>query len=132
MTAATEHRSNNDLLTELRAAVDNRPRWRLHVHPDSAMWIAISVQSTGLSEHVQVVRDPGCPEEGLGWIETLSTEQWRAMRALVGQRVAVETYELGTLTGTLLSLKHNEARLDLGDNDIRYLPWISIQPEPAG
>jgi hypothetical protein len=120
--------SNSDLLDRLRDAVADKPRLRLHVNPDSAMWISISVQSTGLSEHVLVVPDPACPEVGKGWIEELSTVQWREMRALVGQRVTVTDARLGTLSGTLLALDHREARLDLGDGDVRYLFWITVEP----
>lgn len=122
-----ETRSNSDLLDELRSAVADRPRWRLHVHPEALMWIAISVHNTGLTEHVQVVADPGCRDIGQGWIETFSVEQWRALRALVGRQVSVSTADLGGLTGELLSLDHAEARLDLGDGDVRYLPWLTIQ-----
>lgn len=123
-------RANSELLDELRAAVADQPRSRLHVHPGAAMWIAISVRNTGLDEHVQVVADPACHDAGRGWIETVSVEQWRAVRALVGHRVTVSTADLGDLTGTLLALDHHEARLDLGDGDVRYLPWLAIQPAP--
>jgi hypothetical protein len=130
-----EHRSNSDLLDDLRAEVKDSPRRRLHVHPDSAVWIMIGVQNTGLSHHVQVVADPECREVGKGWIEALTVERWRDMRALAGRQVTVKTCELGALTGTLLALDHGEARLDLGDGDIRYLPWIEVyedrQANPA-
>ena len=125
MTAPDEHRSNNDLLNHLQALVADTPRYRFHVNPDSAMWI---VQNTGLSPHVQVVEDPQCTDAGKGWIETLTVEQWRWLLALVGSRVTVRTARLGALTGELLALDHSEARLDLGDDDVRYLPWISIAP----
>lgn len=124
-----EYRSNPDLLDELRALVRDRPRYRLRVHPEAAMWIAVSVHNTGLDAHVQVVPDPACPAVGRGRIEALSVEQWRALRALVGHRVTVSTADLGRLTGTLLALTDAEARLDLGDDDVRYLPWLDIEPE---
>jgi hypothetical protein len=128
VTAPAQHRPNSDLLDELRSAAASRPRWRLHVHPDSAMWISISVQGTGLGEHVRVVPDPSCPELGKGWIETLTTEQWAGLLALVGQQVIVTTSGLGVLSGELLALNDREARVDLGDADIRYLPWITVEP----
>ncbi len=125
--ATAVHRSHDDLLSELQAGFANPPRRRLHVHPDAVMWIAISVQNTGLSPHVCVVPDPDCPEVGKGWVEVFTGEQWAGMLALVGRRVAVRTATLGALTGTLLKLDNTEARLDLGDGDVRYLPWISIE-----
>jgi hypothetical protein len=121
-------RSNSELLNELRAALADQPRSRLHVHPEAAMWIAVSVRNTGLGEHVQVVPDPACCDVGQGWIETMNADQWRALRALVGQWVTVSTADLGNLTGTLLGLDHHEARLDLGAGDVRYLPWLAIHP----
>lgn len=133
----TTHRDNSDLLSELRAAVAERPRLRLHVHPESAMWISMSVQNTGLSEHVEVVPDPACSEVGKGWIERLTTAQWREMLALVGHRATVtaswpEALQGTSLDGVLLALDHGEARLDLGGGDIRYLPWISVGPPAPG
>lgn len=122
-----ETQSNSDLLAQLKAAVADIPRHRLHVNPDSAMWISISVQNTNLSAHVQVVPDPDCTEAGQGWIETLTVDEWRAMRALIGQRVTMKTDSLGTLTGVLLALDHSEARIDLGDDDVRYPRWITIE-----
>lgn len=127
MIALEDHQSNSDLLAQLKAAVADTPRHRLHVRPDDAMWIAISVQSTGLSPHVQVVEDPQCQDAGQGWIETLTVAQWREKLAMVGRRVTVRCARLGELTGELLALDHGEARLDLGDGDIRYLPWITIE-----
>lgn len=123
----TEPRSNSDLLGDLRESVLNLPRQRLHVHPDSAMWISISVQQTGLSPYVQVVPDPACSEVGKGWIEEQTAEHWRELRSLVGNRVTVRDGTLGALTGVLLALDHGEARLDLG-GDVRYLRWVSIDP----
>lgn len=128
MTTPTQLRPTLDLLSDLRAAVDDRPRWRLHVHPDSAMWITIGVQNAGMAAYVRVVGDPACAEIGKGWIETLTVDQWRKLRALVGQQVTVSTAPLGTLSGTLLALDDKEARLDLGDGDVRYLPWITVEP----
>lgn len=96
------------------------------------MWIAIGVQNTGMSEHVQVVGDPACPEVGKGWIQPLTAEQWRELRALVGQQVTVSTADLGTMSGTLLALGDKEARLDLGDGDVRYLAWLTVEPASPG
>lgn len=128
MTAPETHRPTSDLLSELRQAVKDLPRLRLHVHPDSAMWIAISVQNTGMSPYVQVVPDVDCPELGRGWVETLTVDQWREMRSLVGQLATVTDHRLGALTGTLLSLDHDEAKLDLGADDVRFLRWVAIAP----
>ncbi len=128
MTDPSAHQSNNDLLNHLQALVADTPRYRFHVNPDSAMWIAIGVQNTGLSPHVQVVEDPQCTDAGKGWIETLTVDQWRWLLALVGSRVTVRTARLGALTGELLTLSDSEARIDLGENDVRYVPWISITP----
>lgn len=128
LTALPQHQSNSELLDQIRSAVDDRPRYRLHVHPDAAMWISIGAQNTGLSPHVQVVPDPACREVGKGWIEILTVEQWRRLRGLVGQRVTVTTANLGALTGDLLALDHSEAQLDLGGDDIRYLTWITVEP----
>jgi hypothetical protein len=125
----TEQRSNSDLLAELRQGVLDLPRQRLHVHPESAMWISISVQQTGLSPYVQVVPDPACPEIGKGWIEEQTTERWRELRSIVGQRATVRSEALGALTGVLLALDHAQARLDLGGGDVRYLRWITIDKE---
>jgi hypothetical protein len=118
-----------ELLDRLKAAVTDKPRLRLHVHPEAAVWISISVRNTGLSEQVQVVPDPACPEQGKGWIEELSVEQWRQMRALVGGPAIVSDARLGALAGTLLSLNHREAQLDLGGGDVRYLHWITVEPQ---
>lgn len=123
-----ELRSNSDLLAELRESVLDLPRRRLHVHPDSAMWITISVGKTDLSPYVQVVADPACPEIGMGWIEDVTAERWRELRSLVGRRVTVLSERLGALTGVLLHLEHGEARLDLGNGDVRYLRWITVDP----
>lgn len=128
MTTPIAHQPNSDLLDELRRSAAELPRWRLHVHPDSAMWISISVQGTGLSPYVRVVPDPDCREVGKGWIETLTVDQWRELRAQVGHLVVVETAELGALAGTLRALDHSVAQVDLGDGDIRYLPWITVTP----
>lgn len=135
MTAPVEYRSNHELLSELCAEVLDVPRRRLHVHPESAMWISIAVQNMGLSPHVQVVRDPDCREAGRGWVETLTVEQWQTMRALVGERVRVkaswpEMLAGAWLQGALLALDHGEAQLDLGGGDIRYLQWIEVTPAP--
>jgi hypothetical protein len=124
----TTQEPNSDLLDRLKAAVADKPPFRLHVNPDSAMWISISVRNTGLGDHVQVVPDPACPEQGKGWIEELSTEQWGQMQALIGELVTVTDARLGVLTGKLLTLDHREARLDLGDGDVRYLFWITVEP----
>jgi hypothetical protein len=99
----------------------------LHVHPDAAVWTSIGVGNLGLSEHVQVVVDPDSPQVGLGRIEELTRQQWRQLRALVGSRVTVTDARLGALTGRLLSLTHGEAQLDLGEGDIRYLMWITVE-----
>ncbi len=133
-TEPTELRSNSELLEGLRDHVQGLPRHRLHVHPGDAMWIAISVQQTGLSPYVQVVPDPACPELGKGWVEEQTAEQWRQLRCLVGQRVTIRSEPLGTLTGVLLKLDHHQAELDLGGGDVRYLRWIAIGPVagPAG
>lgn len=120
-------RSNPELLDDLRDEVERQPRRRLHVHPESVLWILIGVQHAGLSPHVQVVGDPACREAGKGWIETLTVEQWRGMRALVGSRVTVTT-RLGTMTGVLKALNQHEAQLDPGDGAVRYLSWISVEP----
>jgi hypothetical protein len=119
--------STSNLLDQLKTIVADTPRHRLHVNPNSATWIAISVQNTGLSPHVQVAEDPQCQDAGKGWIETLTVEQWREKLALVGRRVTVRCARLGELTGELLALDHGEARLDLGGDDIRYLPWITVE-----
>lgn len=126
MTEAATHRSNLELLNELQALVADRPRFRLHVHPESAVTLMISVQYKTLSEHVQVVQDPACTDRGQGFIEEVTAEQWRYWRLLVGRRVVVASSELGTVTGTLLELDHRTATVDLGDNDTRYLSWITI------
>jgi hypothetical protein len=127
VTAPTGPTSNSDLLEYLRTAVDNRPRWRLHVHPEAAFWLAISVQNTGLSEDVRIVSDPACQEVGKGWLETLTVDQWLQLRALVGQQVTVTSVALGVSVGTLLALDHVEARIDLGGGDIRYLDWLTVE-----
>lgn len=119
--------SNSELLDRLKLMVADTPRLRLHVSPGSAMWIAVGVRNLGLDGHVQVVPDPDCPDPGLGWIEELSAQQWREIRAMVGQTVTVTDARLGALTGTLLTLDHREARVDLGEGDVRYLHWISIE-----
>jgi hypothetical protein len=127
-------RSNSELLDELARVVAALPRQRLHVHPDSVMWIVHSVQYAGLGQHVEVVADPACPEVGLGWIETLTIEQWRALRALVGRRVTVATAERGKFTGRLVALDHSEALLDPGGGIRgipRRLPWLAIEPASA-
>jgi hypothetical protein len=128
VTPPPQYRPNLELLDDLREAVAARPRWRLHVHPDAAMWISIGVGNTGMSEHVRVVPDNDCPEAGKGWIETVTAERWRELQALTGQPVTVTTATLGPLTGTLLALDDTEARLDVGGGDLRYLPWISVIP----
>lgn len=128
MAEPTVSRSNSDLLDELRRKVLDLPRQRLHVHPESAMWISMSVQHAGLSPHVHVVADPECLEVGKGWIEQQTAEQWRELRSMVGQQVEVQAETLGALSGVLLALDHGEARLDLGGGDVRYLRWISIVP----
>lgn len=128
MPAPIEGAPNGELLDELRRSVAELPRRRLHVHPGSAMWMSVGVQGTGLSPYVQVVPDPQCQEHGKGWIETITVDQWRELRALVGRTVVVQDATLGVLTGTLLTLDHAEARLDLGDSDVRYLRWITVIP----
>lgn len=125
-------RSTSDLLDELREEVADQPWWRLHVRSSSAMWIAISVENMGLSGHVRVVADPACRDAGRGWVEVVTAERWRALRGLVGQRVVVATAELGRLTGVLVELERGEARLDLGGGDLRYLPWLTVEPEGVG
>jgi hypothetical protein len=123
-----DQRSNEQLLNWLIAAKADVPRWRLHIHPRSAIWISLSVQHHGLGQFVEVVPDRACRDLGRGWVEALTAEQWRAMRDLVGTRVEVFTPDLGRLVGTLVALDHAEARLDLGDGDVRYLTWLSVQP----
>ncbi len=123
--------ANSDLLAQLRADVDAIPRLRFHTHPDSAMWMQISLGHLKLLEYVQIVADPACTDLGLGFIERITVEQWQAMRALVGHRVLIDAERLGLLTGTLVALTHDEARVDVGTPDkpdLRYLRWIRIGP----
>jgi hypothetical protein len=126
-----DHRSNPNLLDELRAAVAAMPRKRLHVHPDAAMWMVLSVGHARLSEHVQVVSDPACTDVGRGWIENLTVDQWRRLRSLVGQQVILESSELGIMRGELLRLDHRTAMIDVGGQDVRYLSWITIKAVTA-
>ncbi len=120
-------RSNNEVLDELADLVNReRPRYRLHVHPDDAMWICISTNHAALSPHVRVVPDPQAPS-GQGWYETLDSGRWAELQALVGRRVVVETARVGRMTGVIVSLDDNEAVLDVADDDRRYLPWITIE-----
>jgi hypothetical protein len=122
----TEMRSILDLLDELRWAINETPRKRLHVASDSAPWISVSVGNTGLSDHVTVVPDPACEHLDQGWVENLTIEQWAQMRALVGQAVTVEDARIGSIRGTLRALDHRTAEVDLGGGDVRYLMWITV------
>ncbi len=123
---------NLDLLEQLREIAHARPRDRLHVHPGSAMWLSMSISHHGLGQHVQIVPDPACTEPGRGFIEWVSHDRWDYLRSLVGTRVRVSDARLGELTGVLLTLDHREARVDVGDGDVRYLHWISIHAVKEG
>ncbi len=129
MVDTRELRSTSDLLDELRDRARLRPRWRLHVNPDSAMWIVMSVANTGLDGDVAVVPDPAVGPAGEGWVEEIPSDRWRTMLGWVGtgQRVHVDTAELGRITGTLVKLDDQEAVVDLGDDDWRYPYWINIE-----
>jgi len=124
-----ELRSTSDLLDELRDRAKLRPRLRLHVNPNSAMWIAMSVANTGLDGDVAVVPNPAIEPAGMGWVEEIPTDWWQTMLGWVGtdQRVHLDTAELGRLTGTLVKLNDREAVVDLGGNDWRYPYWINIE-----
>ncbi len=124
-------RSTSDLLDELRDRAQFRPKLRLHVNPDSAMWISMSVQNTGLSGDVVVVPDPTVQPAGKGWVEEIDAQRWRRMLGWVGtgQRVHVADAELGRITGVLVSLDDREAVVDLGGDDRRYVYWASIEDE---
>jgi hypothetical protein len=129
MTTTPALRSTSDLLDELRDRALNRPKLRLHVNPDSAMWIQISVQNTGLSGDVMVVPDPAVEPAGKGWVEEIDPRRWQQMLgwAGTGQRVDVDNADLGRITGTLVSLDSREAVVDLGDDDRRHVYWTSIE-----
>lgn len=123
-----ELRSNSDLLDELRRRIDeDRTRYRVHVHPDAAIWINISTYNTGLSIHAAVVADPAVTEVGRGWLEIITPKQWRKLQALVGHRVHMDTADQGRLTGVLVELD-DEAVLDVAADDRRYLRWARITP----
>lgn len=128
-------RSTSDLLAELRDRALNRPKLRLHVNPESAVWIMMSVQRTDLSGDVVVVPDPAIQPAGQGWVEEIDSRRWRQMRGWVGtdQRVHVDNADLGRITGTLVSLDSREAVVDLGNDDVRYVYWTGItEMTPVG
>ncbi len=129
MTTTPDLRPTSDLLAELRDQARFKPKLRLHVNPDSAMWIMVSVQNTGLSDEVAVIPDPAVEPAGRGWIEEIPPDRWRQMLGWVGtgQRVHVTDAQLGRITGTLVSLDDREAVVDLGDDDQRYVYWASIE-----
>ncbi len=119
----------SDLLDECRERTRMRPKLRLHVNPDSAMWITMSVANTGLDGDVQVVPDLAVEPAGRGWLEEIDPQRWRQMLGWVGtnRRVHVTDARRGRITGTLVSLDDREAVVDLGGDDHRYVYWISIE-----
>lgn len=128
-------RPNLEVLRELGRLVAERGFWRLHVHPEAVVTILVSVQHQRFGDHVQVVADPACTHVGKGWIEVISTRQWREMLGLVGRRVKVSTASSGDLSGVLVQLDRREAKLDVGQGDgrdgrdLRYVAWLSIEPD---
>ena len=124
-------RRTYELLDELKERIKDRPKLRLHVNPESAVWIIMSIEETGLGGHVRVVPDPGIVEAGRAWLEEFSVEQWRAMHGLVGTRVRAQT-DIGEFVGTLIELSDSEMVIDpAGDpNDRRYVYWLTIEAAP--
>lgn len=128
MTTTPELRPTLGLLAELRDRVRFRPKLRLHVNDNGAMYTVMSVSHAKLDDDVVVIPDPDVPT-GQGWIEEIPTDRWRQMLGWVGtdRRVHVTDAKLGRITGVLVSLDDREAVVDLGGDDQRYVYWASIE-----